>query len=165
MTREDVLPFAERLWARIERGSNGECWRWLSWHDADGYAGWRVMGAPSRRPQRLIYALERGEFDNALVIDHLCRNRWCVNPWHMEPVTGVENVLRGVGPAATHARETHCKRGHPFTEENTYPNHNGRGCRACKREKQNAPGYRARANEMRRRRRRAARTYDEPEAA
>jgi hypothetical protein len=55
-----------------------------------------------------------------------------VNPAHLEPVTGRENTLRGINPAAVHARQTHCKRGHPFDEKNTRVSSRGnRICAAC----------------------------------
>ena len=68
-----------------------------------------------------------------MTIDHLCRNRRCVNPEHLEPVSRGENVLRGDGHSARNARKTHCIRGHEFTVENSYyaPNGKGKRCREC----------------------------------
>lgn len=69
-----------------------------------------------------------------LELDHLCRNRRCCRPDHLEPVTHKENVLRGMAPSAINARKTHCKRGHEFTAENIYPSPDGvRRCRECRR--------------------------------
>ena len=83
---------------------------------------------------RAYYERYVGPIPEGLVIDHLCRNRRCVNPTHLEPVTSAENNLRGLGPGAVNRRKKACHRGHAFTPENTYhppsdPKH--RMCRAC----------------------------------
>lgn len=65
-----------------------------------------------------------------LVLDHLCRNRACVNPGHLDLVTQRVNTLRGVGPIAMNAKKTHCKHGHELSGENLL--YTCRGCRRCK---------------------------------
>lgn len=98
--------------------------------------------------QAFVAPLGEGE-----VPDHLCRNRGCVNPDHLDPVTNVENVLRGESPPAQNRRKTVCKNGHPFSPENTYTDPNGgRHCRPCHREREarmaaTDPGYRGREAE------------------
>jgi hypothetical protein len=95
----------------------------------------------------VAYELAIGPIPEGLTIDHLCRNRGCVNPAHLEAVTNRTNLLRGDGIAALNARKTHCKRGHEFTPENTYVWREGtRACRAChtaqeqaRRQKKEAP--------------------------
>jgi hypothetical protein len=82
------------------------------------------------------YSYERfvGPLDPKLVLDHLCRNRWCVNPSHLEQVTNTENVLRGMSPPAIAARRSTCAAGHPYTTDNTYLRRRGqRECRECTR--------------------------------
>lgn len=66
-------------------------------------------------------------------MDHLCRNRACCNPHHLEPVDNRTNLMRGDTHAAHNAAKTHCVRGHEFTEANTYVvPRGGRACRKCR---------------------------------
>lgn len=85
---------------------------------------------------RFAYELEVGPIPDGLQIDHLCRNRACVRPSHLEPVTQFENWRRGEAPSVTNALKTHCKRGHEFTRENTFVGREGgRFCNACRYER------------------------------
>lgn len=125
---------AERLWAKVER-SDG-CWRWKGSHTHNGYAQIHVKldrGKWSATvAHRLTYVLEVGPIGDGLVLDHLCRNRGCVNPYHLEPTTDLVNILRGTGFAARHAKKTHCPAGHAYDAANTHVDkRNMRHCRAC----------------------------------
>ena len=80
---------------------------------------------------RAAYEVRIGPIPDGMVIDHLCRNRACINPAHMEPVTNRENVLRGTGPSAQHARKTHCNYGHAYDDQNTMHRRGRRHCRKC----------------------------------
>lgn len=84
---------------------------------------------------RFAYELLVGPVPEGMQLDHLCRNRWCCNPEHLELVTPRENTLRGVGPSAVNAVKTHCKNGHEFTPENTRVDQRTgeRGCWTCRR--------------------------------
>lgn len=108
-------PVRERFWSKVEKTES--CWFWT---DAlsHGY-GTFWNGERSVRVHRYAWEELRGEIPKGLVIDHLCRNRHCVNPDHLEPVTDRVNVLRGVGITAINATKTHCIHGHEFTRENT----------------------------------------------
>lgn len=99
--------------------------------------GWGVFTLrrnECRPAHRFAYEWLVGPIPEGFTIDHLCRNRGCVNPRHLEPVTRGENTLRGQTIAATNKAKTHCVHGHAFTAENTYRppgSTNTRMCRAC----------------------------------
>lgn len=143
--RDRDLPFLTRLWARVDKAGPvperrpdlGPCWLWTGGADHKGYGQLVPEGARdvTVRAHRFIYELVVGPVDASLEMDHLCRNRRCVNPAHLEPVTRRENMLRGESFAAKNAVKTHCVHGHPFDAENTFTRPGGRrGCRACRRE-------------------------------
>ena len=80
----------------------------------------------------MSFALAGLRIPDGKELDHLCRNRKCVNPKHLESVTHRENILRGETIMAENARKTHCWRGHPLSGKNLKLKPNGhRQCRAC----------------------------------
>ena len=120
------LALEERFWSKVDK-SDG-CWVWTAWNNGQGY-GRFSGGRGATYAHRFSYELARDAIPDGLQLDHLCRNRGCVNPAHLEPVTNRENALRG----AT-ATKTHCKHSHPFDVGNTYITPAGhRDCRACHR--------------------------------
>jgi hypothetical protein len=122
------------------------CWEWLGSRHGKGYGHFAVRGTTTRmKAHRYSYELFRGPIPEGMTLDHLCRNRSCVNPSHLEPVTNRENILRGEGLAARCARQTHCKYGHPFDEANTVVTKRQRICRTCHRRNGRAGAARRRA--------------------
>lgn len=107
----------------------------------DGYG--RIMIAGVRhQAHRYAYEQRHGAIPDGLVIDHLCRVRNCVNPDHMQPVQSRENILRGIGLAATEARSATCARGHRWLPGSYYAYSKQRVCKPCRADDQRA--YRAR---------------------
>jgi hypothetical protein len=127
------MTLPDRFWAKVD--ASGDCWEWTGSHTSRGY-GQIWTGARTEVSHRVVWEMLVGPIPDGLQIDHLCRNRSCVNPDHLEPVEPRENYLRGFGPAARHARQTHCGWGHEFTDDNTFWYRGSRLCRACNRDKQ-----------------------------
>lgn len=127
-------PADERFWSMVIRDPDSECWFWTAHIQRNGYA--RFQGneiGVTVLAHRFAYELLVGPIQEGLQLDHLCRNRHCVNPAHLEPVTCRENLIRGVGFAARNAAKTHCKRGHPLRGEDAdvYVHDGMTRCRPC----------------------------------
>jgi hypothetical protein len=121
----------ERFWAKVQAPvSPDECLIWIGARQSLGYGSFRVEGK-TLKAHRFSYELNVGLIPEGLVIDHLCRNRACVRPDHLEPVTQKVNVHRGEGVAAVKARKTHCHKGHELAGKNLRVDSYGRHCRAC----------------------------------
>lgn len=106
---------------------NSGCWLWIGSLAPGGYGK-----HSSRWAHRVSYQRHIGPIPEGLHIDHLCRNRQCVNPAHLEAVTCRENLLRG-----PNAMKTACLRGHPYSKYGV-SDRGGRSCRKCDRMRSSA---------------------------
>lgn len=123
----------QRFFSKVSGGDVETCWLWTACLSPAGYGR---FGMPNSEgswrgtlAHRWSWEFFNGAIPDGLCLDHLCRVRACVNPWHMEPVTSAENLRRGVN---ANAEITHCPRGHVYSEENTYDYSGTRGGRQCK---------------------------------
>ena len=130
------MPARERFETHIKKLDN-DCWKWVGEINKDTGYGHHITSNDATKKDHLAhrysYELYVGKIPKGLTLDHLCRNRWCVNPEHLEITTLKENILRGVSQAAINARKTHCIRGHQLSGNNLYitPKDSRRQCKKC----------------------------------
>ncbi len=125
-----MLP--NNFWSKVDKTDS--CWNWIAGKNQKGYGTFETE--KTQMAHRISYEDVKGDIPKGLVIDHLCRNRACVNPEHLEVVSNLENIQRGLTGKINHhnSKKTHCLKGHEFTKENTYLSSKGsRECRACHR--------------------------------
>lgn len=132
------------FWEKIRITGLQSCWEWQAYKSRTGYGSFSVWNKETKtykcwRAHRLAYTLIRGPIPEGLVLDHLCRNRACCHPFHLEAVTQAENKRRDALDV--------CKRGHPRTSDNLY----GKACKMCYKVYQKDPEYRQRSAESTRR--------------
>lgn len=122
----------KRIFSKISIDDETGCWNWTGSLDEQGY-GLLWFKRRTERIHRVMFAffkhpIPRGSKETKLFqLDHLCMNRRCCNPDHLEIVNQRTNILRGTSPVAINSRKTHCKYGHPLS---TTPS-GKRACRIC----------------------------------
>lgn len=100
---------------------NSGCWLWIGALDAYGYGAFAIKIDGKwgmRKAHRIAYERFVGPIPDNLEPDHLCRTKCCINPSHLDPVSGRVNTLRSDGVTAKNSRKTHCNEGHAFDGSN-----------------------------------------------
>lgn len=117
-----------RFFARVDdSGGPDSCWQWTGALNSNGHAQFWYAGQ-MRGAYRLLWAWIHGDLHEGLELDHVCKNKRCVNTSHLEEVTHKVNSQRAMKGVL---RKTHCLRGHPYTPENTYTYRGVRTCKTC----------------------------------
>lgn len=125
-----------KILKKILINPNTGCWEWQGYIDHDGYARTEVIGGKNKFVHRLSYEAFIESIPANMSIDHICRNKKCCNPKHLQILSIRENLLLGESPAAKNINKTHCKHGHIFDEENTRHIRGERVCKTCSYETQ-----------------------------
>lgn len=120
-----------RLAAKFTPDPETGCWEWTGCRDSAGYGRVQRLTYGTPMAYRAVYEDRFGPIPDGLTLDHLCRNRGCVNPDHLEPVPQRENVRRGVSKVAAQMAQTACLRGHDFSEHGYISSQGKRRCRSC----------------------------------
>ncbi len=148
MSGPKARPAAERLWSRVQKGLDSECWMWPgSVDNRTGYGQIAIIKNGKKgvtRVHRLAYEAQYGLIPAGCDIDHTCHtedcgktgtecmHRRCVNPAHLEAVTHRHNMVRDKSTiVGRNAAKTHCPKGHEYNEQNTYYYASGRICKIC----------------------------------
>lgn len=125
--REDE--HSRTFWSKVDK--TGDCWLWTGTRNQKGY-GRAELGGRRTGAHRVAWLRSGRDIPEGMQLDHLCRNRACVNPGHLEVVNNRTNVLRGHTLPALNIQKTHCVNGHAYSVENTrYRKDGSRLCRVC----------------------------------
>jgi hypothetical protein len=134
IANQDWDKIKARFWAQVLLTDG--CWLWLGKTGKKGYAQFSIYGVKVY-VHRVAYKIANGQMPDDLDIDHLCRVHNCVNPAHLEAVPHKDNIIRGIGPELARQKnlaKRECVRGHPFSDQNTkYDLQGRRYCRECHR--------------------------------
>lgn len=133
------LPPEVRFFKYVVRREDG-CWEWTGGKSRTGYGHFYCGPSgpyqPARRAMahRWSYEHHVGPIPDGFETHHLCGNRRCVNPAHVQPMPYSEHCRQPGHCGVMRAHITHCPKGHEYTAENTRVKKGCRNCKACDRD-------------------------------
>lgn len=125
--------YKDKIWAKVDR-RNGDlkCWEWTSVKTEKGYGRYSIYPNRAQYAHRLVWVLCGNLIPSELVLDHICKNRGCVNPNHLRLVTLRQNTLENSDSiSAKNLKRSGCKNGHPYTKSNLQKTSKYRRCVKC----------------------------------
>ena len=129
------VPLEERFWSKVEKTDT--CWNWTSATHRDGHGVFWIGKGVSHFAHRVVLKISGIIIPDRMVVDHVCRNRRCVNPGHLRIVTPKVNALENSHSICVGLKNlTHCKRGHLLSEDNLVQGAcraKARICKTCQR--------------------------------
>lgn len=131
---ERIEDLPDRLRRKVSENPSTGCWEWTGYTPPSGYAS-SSFNYKKMYIHRVVLELSGVEIPDGMQVDHVCRNRKCCRPNHLDVVTGAENLRRGNGASAVNFRKTTCKHGHPLFGDNVRIRKSGkRQCMECQRQ-------------------------------
>lgn len=123
------------FWTKVLVDLPDRCWIWNGARDQKGYGNFTCAIGIVRKAHLFSWILHNGEIPAGMQVDHECENTWCVNPFHLQLLTGPENNDKSNSASAINKRKTHCKYGHELIEKNIRRKNGRRICITCEKEK------------------------------
>lgn len=124
-----------KIFKKIYINPKSDCWEWLGYKNTAGYGRYHVAHKPAYT-HRMMYAwiygpIPTGRGRNVPVVDHICKNKSCCNPAHLQLIPNIKNIESGNGLSVIESKQTHCIRGHLLPPSKGFGNGKRRNCPQC----------------------------------